>query len=155
MTTQVLTIETAVDFGAPAARRHKLVAEPPSSTNRAVGATGGAPVATVTASTGRVPRVARLMALALRIDGLLRTGQVADYAEVATLGHVSRARVTQIMNLTHLAPDIQEDLLFLPPTIRGRDPIRDHALRPIAAVIDWNKQRKLWARVKAKALRQT
>jgi len=54
---------------------------------------------------GRVPRVARLMALALRFEGLLRDGVVKDYAELARLGHVTRARVTQVMNLLHLAPE--------------------------------------------------
>jgi hypothetical protein len=47
---------------------------------------------------GRVPRVARLMALALRCDGLIRTGQVASYSELASLGHVTRARVCQVID---------------------------------------------------------
>src|SRR4051794_9829142 len=63
---------------------------------------------------GRVPKLARLMALAIRLDNLLRAGDVGDYAELARIGHVSRARVTQIMNLLQLAPDIQEAILFLP-----------------------------------------
>ncbi len=71
-----------------------------------------------------MPRVARLMALALRFEQLIREGVVADYAELARLGHVTRARVTQIMNLLHLAPDIQEQvLLFLSAVERGRDPL--------------------------------
>jgi hypothetical protein len=69
---------------------------------------------------GRVPRVARLMALAIKLDGLVRQRVVPDYAALARLGHVSRARITQIMNLLLLAPDIQEQLLFLPDTLRGR-----------------------------------
>jgi hypothetical protein len=93
---------------------------------------------------GRVPRVARLMALALRFDDLVRTGQVASYSALASLGQVTRARVCQIMNLLHLAPDIQEALLFLPPTRRGRDPIILADLQPIAAALDWRKQRRLW-----------
>ena len=84
------------------------------------------------------------MALAIRMDGLVRGGEVADYADLARLGHVSRARVTQIMNLLQLAPDIQEALLFLPRTERGRDPIREHHIRPIAAELEWRKQRRLW-----------
>lgn len=93
---------------------------------------------------GRVPRLARLMALAIRMDGLVRVGEVADYADLARLGHVTRARVTQIMNLLQLAPEIQEALLFLPRTERGRDPIREHHVRPIAAILDWRKQREMW-----------
>ena len=96
---------------------------------------------------GRVPRVARLMALALRFDELIRTGQVAHYSALASLGHVTRARICQIMNLIHLAPDIQEALLFLPPTLRGRDPIILADLMPIASALDWRKQRRLWRRL--------
>jgi hypothetical protein len=96
---------------------------------------------------GRVPRVARLMALALRFDELIRTGQVAHYSALASLGHVTRARICQIMNLLHLAPDIQEALLFLPPTLRGRDAIILADLMPIAAAFDWRKQRRLWRKL--------
>jgi hypothetical protein len=96
---------------------------------------------------GRVPRVARLMALALRLDELVRTGQVANYSALAALGHVTRARICQIVNLIHLAPDIQEALLFLPPTRRGRDAIILADLQPITAALDWRKQRRLWRRL--------
>lgn len=93
---------------------------------------------------GSIPRVSRLMALAIRFDKLVQSGEVRDYAELAGLGHVTRARMTQIMNFLNLAPDIQEELLFLPPTERGRDPIREHHIRPIAAIPDWRKQRRVW-----------
>ena len=95
-------------------------------------------------SLGRVPRVARLMALALRLDALVRSRQIRNYCELAALGHVSRARISQIMNLIHLSPDIQEALLFLPPTRRGRDTIILADVQPIAAALDWRKQRRLW-----------
>jgi hypothetical protein len=96
---------------------------------------------------GPVPRVARLMALALRMEQLLRTGQVRNYTDLASLGHVTRARICQIVSLIHLAPDIQEALLFLPLTLRGRDPIILADLQPIAAAFDWRKQRRLWRRL--------
>jgi hypothetical protein len=89
------------------------------------------------------------MALALRLERLIQTGEVADYADLARLGHVTRARVTQIMNLLNLAPDIQEELLFLPRTVKGRDHIRERHLRPIAAVLDWRKQRRMWKQLLA------
>ena len=98
-----------------------------------------------TVEPGNVPRIARLMALAIRFDGLVRRGEVRDYADLARLGYVTRARITQLMNLLNLAPDIQEALLFLPRTIQGRDPIREKDVRPIAAVPHWNRQRKMWA----------
>ena len=91
-----------------------------------------------------MPLVSKLTAHAIRFDGLLGDGVVTDQAELARLGHVTRARVTQIMNLLHLAPDIQEELLFLPLIERGRDTLLERHLRPIAAVPDWRKQRRIW-----------
>ena len=99
---------------------------------------------------GRVPRVARLLALARRCEQLVAAGVIANYAALAELGHVSRARVTQIQNLRLLAPDIQEALLFLPRTERGRDPIPLRQLQPLARVLDWREQRQLWQALLAK-----
>jgi hypothetical protein len=85
-----------------------------------------------------VPRIARLLALALRFDGLLRDGTIRDYAELARLGRVTRARITQIMGLLDLAPDIQEQILFLPDT-QG---LNERNLRPHARLLDWGQQRR-------------
>jgi hypothetical protein len=100
---------------------------------------------------GNLPRVTRLMALAIRFDQLIRDGEVHDLADIARLGHVTRARVTQIMNLLHLAPDIQEAILALPRVEEGRDPITERNLRPIAAIVDWQKQRRMWQDIIAAA----
>ena len=54
---------------------------------------------------------------------------------------------TQIMNLLQLAPDVQDALLFLPRTERGRDPIRERHVRPITGILDWRRQRKKWWRL--------
>lgn len=67
------------------------------------------------------------MALAIRRDQLIFDGEVTDQAELARLGHVTRARLTQIMNLLCLAPDLQEQILFLPVTERGRDAVAAQA----------------------------
>ncbi|MCC5823401.1 MAG: hypothetical protein LAT64_02595 [Phycisphaerales bacterium] len=99
---------------------------------------------------GRVPRVARLMALAIRCEGLIRDGAVANQAELAAVGHVTRARLTQIMNLLHLAPDIQEAILDLPRVGAGRERITERHLRPITAEIDWGVQRRMWAGLRAR-----
>ena len=93
---------------------------------------------------GRIPRVTRLMALAIHLEDLVHSGQAKDYATLANVGHVSRARMTQITNLTLLAPDIQEAILFLPRVQRGRDPIVERDLRPIVATADWLQQREMW-----------
>ncbi len=105
---------------------------------------GDAPPAPPPPVFGRVPRIARLMALAILMKRLVDSGEVRDYAELARLGHVSRARMTQIMNLLSLAPDIQEEILFLPPTDAGRDSIRELRVRPITTTPDWRKQRRMW-----------
>ncbi len=91
--------------------------------------------------------------MAIRFDDLVRRGEVSDYADLARLGYVTQARISQIMCLLHLAPDIQEALLFLPRTLQGRDPIREKDLRPIATVPHWNRQRTMWARLAARRLK--
>ena len=125
-----LTIEWDVHF-TRGRRTRKVIEEGPPSE----------PAAT---PEGTIPRISRLMALAIRFDRLIKAGEIADQADLARLGNVTRARVTQIMNLLNLAPDIQEDILFLPRTLRGRDPIHEVMLRPIAAEPNWRKQRRLW-----------
>ena len=93
---------------------------------------------------GRVPRVARLLALAMRLDELIRSREAESYAELARLGHITRARLSQIISLLSLAPDIQEDILFLPRTVKGRDPVQLRQLLPIAIIADWRRQRIRW-----------
>ena len=88
----------------------------------------------------RVPRLARLLALAIKFDGLIRHGTIRDYATLARLGHVSRARISQVMALLLLAPDIQEEILFLAPAQTGREPITLRHLQPIAVVASWARQ---------------
>jgi hypothetical protein len=104
---------------------------------------------------GRIPRVTKLMALAIRLDQLIRDGVVADQAELARLGYVSRARITQIMNLLQLAPDIQEEILMLPRSLESRDVVSEHELRQVAAETSWAEQRRIWAIVKRTRLRST
>lgn len=99
------------------------------------------------ASQGRVPRVSRLMALAIRFEKLLRDGVVPNQSELARLVHVTQPRMTQILNLLHLAPDIQEEILFLPPTTTGRDLLTERDLRPVAAEPDWTRQRRMWGQL--------
>ena len=97
---------------------------------------GPAPVRDTPA--GRVPRISRLMALAIHFDGLLQSGGVRDQADIARMGHVTRARVTQIMNLLYLAPDIQEHLLSL----SASSPMPERRLRGTASHVLWAEQRR-------------
>jgi len=129
--TTVFMLERTVHFSRGAKGRTELSAVPEP-----------APVV------GRLPRVARLLALAHRLQRLVRNGTVKGYADLACLGRVSRARITQIMNLVLLAPDIQEEVLFLPRVERGRDPVLLAQLQPIAQERDWGQQRRLWRQLR-------
>jgi hypothetical protein len=100
---------------------------------------------------GRIPRVSRLTALAIHFDRLIQEGKVRDQSELARLAHVTQPRMTQIMNLLHLAPDIQEELLHLLPVVEGRDAVTERDLRPITQVLDWREQRRAWAIVTQQA----
>jgi len=99
---------------------------------------------------GRIPRISKLMALAIRFDQLLNDAVVANQSELARLAHVTQPRMTQIMNLLHLAPDIQEQVLNLQPVMTGRDSITERDLRPVAREAHWSRQRKRWYDVQAR-----
>jgi hypothetical protein len=91
----------------------------------------------------RIARISRLMALAVKFQDMVDRGEVRDYADLARLGFVSRARITQIMNLLNLAPDIQEELLTS-STLPSNEGIPERVLRRVTAVVGWNQQRSLW-----------
>ncbi len=84
------------------------------------------------------------MALAIKFDGYLRDGLVADYAELTRLGNVRPARITQIMDVNLLAPDIQQAILSLPRTVKWRDSIRERHVRRILLLTNWESQRAIW-----------
>jgi hypothetical protein len=132
----VITVKTKVFFTRGKSGRYRIGDKQPASQS-------------VTA--GRVPRISKLVALAIRFDGLLRDGKLSDLAEIARLSRVTQPRVTQVMNLLHLAPDIQEELLFLPRVVEGRDPVHEKLLRGACAEISWQKQREIWASLKIHA----
>ena len=93
---------------------------------------------------GRVPRITRLLALAHRCRDLVRDGVIINQSELAHYGQISTTRMSQIMWLDNLAPDIQEAILELPRTVQGRDAILEREVRPIAKTHDWGEQRKMW-----------
>ena len=91
---------------------------------------------------GRAPRISRLLALAHKLDTMVRSGEIRDYAQLARLGHISPARLTQIMALLHLAPTIQEYILFLSAADAWF--ITELGLRKIAREPRWDRQRELF-----------
>jgi hypothetical protein len=95
----------------------------------------------------RPTHLARLLALAHRFDKLLRDGMVHNLKTLARLGHVSPARISQILSLLHLAPDIQEALLFRSRPEHGRDCLDMRRVLPLTKIVDWQEQRRLWRRL--------
>jgi hypothetical protein len=87
-----------------------------------------------------IPRISRLMALAIHFDGLIRDGVVKNYADLARLGGVSRARITQIMNLLNLPPWKQEEILFLEGG-QGRAQVTERKMR--TEEIQWQLNNRL------------
>lgn len=93
----------------------------------------------------RIPRITRLMALAVKFQDMIDREEVRDYADLARLGYVSRARITQIMNLLNLAPDIQEELLSLAGDPEVPQPIGERHIRRVVSAVDWRVQRQRWS----------
>lgn len=101
---------------------------------------------------GHIPRISQLMALAIQFEQLIRDGVVKDQADIARLAFVTRARVSQIMDLLTLAPDIQEALLFLPLVTEGREQIKLADMQPVIASMKWSLQREQWDAIVAARL---
>lgn len=92
----------------------------------------------------RPARVALMLALAHRLQRIIDRGELTDRAELARTLGVSRPRITQLLALLLLAPDIQEELLHL-EAVDGLEPMSERALRPLSRMLSWSEQRKAWA----------
>lgn len=92
----------------------------------------------------RIPRVTRLMALAIKFQDMVDRGEVRDYADLARLGHVTRARMSQIMNLLLLAPSIQEEILALKETSTVSPCVAERGIRSLAKIMIWTAQQRAW-----------
>ena len=95
----------------------------------------------------RIPRITRLMALAIKFQDMVDCGEFRDYADIARLGYVTRARLTQIMNLLLLDPGIQEQLLFAGED--GHRSTRESSLRPVASCVHWPDQKSRFRSTRA------
>jgi hypothetical protein len=92
------------------------------------------------------------MAISIQFDRMLRSGEAKDTLHLAEMHSISSPRVTQIMNLSLLAPDIQETLLCLPREFVGRSEINEKMLRPLTSEVDWDRQRDIWRMLQADGL---
>jgi hypothetical protein len=98
---------------------------------------------------GRIARVARILAQAHHSQNLLDTGVVRTQMELAELTKLTTARITQIMNLLVLAPDIQEEILFMPAVTKRAAPVTERDLRPLLKTLVWSEQRTQWEALRA------
>jgi hypothetical protein len=96
-----------------------------------------------------MPRITRLMALAIKFQGMLDCGAVRDYADLARLGYVTRARITQIMNLLNLAPEIQEDILDLAGPSTQACRVAERCIRSMTKIVAWSLQRLAWMELRS------
>jgi hypothetical protein len=88
-------------------------------------------------------RVARQLALAHALQGRIESGEFQDQAEMARALSFTRARISQLLDLLLLAPDIQEQILFL-EFLPGRQPLNEVHLRPVVRLALWSDQRRAW-----------
>lgn len=88
----------------------------------------------------RPARVAVMLALAHMIQRAIDRGEIRDQADAARRLGVTRARVTQIVDLVFLAPDLQEEILFF-EAMSDKHTIRERALRGLTRVTAWTSQR--------------
>jgi hypothetical protein len=100
------------------------------------------------ATSGRLPRITQVLAAAINFENMISEGVAEDYADIGRLSGLSRERISQVMRLNYLAPDIQIELLYMQPTRTGRFPISETAVRRIANLLSWAEQRQQWTRLK-------
>ncbi len=142
-------VEFQVQFaGGPKGRHQARLTQPTASPDLGSPVTSSAsraPEPVKRVSPGQVPKITRLLVLGHNFENLVREGVVKDYAEIARLTGLSRARVVQITNLTLLAPSIQEDLLAFLPGREARKILTEHEMRFLTAPGDWEEQQRIWA----------
>ena len=145
--TVLMTVATApreegaiqVELTLSVRQRRREIRAQPSSTSRP----GSRP---------QIPRITRLMALAIKFQDMVNRGEVRDYADLARLGYVTRARITQIMNLLLLAPDIQEEIVGLGGAAKETIPTERHVRSAVKFVL-WDRQRQAWIQAERVHLR--
>ena len=89
----------------------------------------------------RPARLAVMLALAHKIQQAIDRGAVRDRAEVARRFGLTRARVTQLLDLRLLAPDIQEQVLFA-ESVDGVEPLGEKAVRAVICSMNWGQQQR-------------
>jgi len=96
----------------------------------------------------RLPKITKLLVLAYQIEQAIDDGRAKDYADVACQLGVTRARITQVMNLLSLSPDIQATILTEPHRVRH---VTERRLRALTEALEWHKQNKMFGQLLGQA----
>ncbi|MCA2978088.1 MAG: hypothetical protein INH37_07375 [Myxococcaceae bacterium] len=88
-----------------------------------------------------------MLALAHHLQRTIDQGLVADRAAVARKLGLTRARVTQLLDLLLLAPRIQEAVLTL-EAVDGVEPLCERKLRSVVSTASWDQQRVRFAELR-------
>jgi len=100
-------------------------------------------------NSGSIPRVKRLLALAYHYDRILAENPKMSQNMLSSLLPITRARLTQIMNLNLLSTRIKNEIMNLPNTTKGKDPISTKSVIIIVQELDWERQEEMWKKMKA------
>ena len=87
----------------------------------------------------KTPRVVELLRKAIEWQALLESGKIANQAEIACMEGITCARVTQVLGMLRLAPEIQNRIFILPKSVRPSS-VTERLLRPITAITDYHDQ---------------
>jgi len=93
----------------------------------------------------RPARVAQMLALAHRLQAEIDRGDFRDRADLARQLGFTRARISQLLDLLMLAPDLQERILNLEAG-DGVEPLSERSLRGVVKLEGWSEQRRVWER---------
>jgi hypothetical protein len=104
-------------------------------------------------ATGLLPRITLLLVLGHRIEAMIRAGEFRDLADAARVIGITKARVTQVTNLTLLAPAIQDQILALPRGRKPRETLTEREVRSLGVAADWDDQWRVWRRFQTILLR--
>jgi hypothetical protein len=89
-----------------------------------------------------------MLALAHHVEAAIGQGRLKSAADMAYQLGFTRARMTHLLDLLLLAPDLQEEVLFL-EAVDGQEPLSERGLRAIAHAGAWKVQRERWREVSA------
>ncbi len=94
----------------------------------------------------RPARIAMILALARKYERMVNSRKVESFTDLAMKSGLTKARISQLMDLTLLAPDLQRVIMRLQST-DGIEPVTERGIRKLVNVVGWGEQRREWGRM--------